>query len=124
MDSIPKSIQQILNDYVEKISNQIPVKKVIVFGSYAKDNFRNDSDIDIAIFSDYFKKMSRVDGIMYLLMQASDYDIDIEPQAFTFDDYNNPLGIVEEIIKTGVELPNWIYFHTVNHRDRNLDLGF
>ncbi|MCD5414081.1 MAG: nucleotidyltransferase domain-containing protein [Clostridiales bacterium] len=106
MDSIPKPIQQILNDYVEKISKQIPIKKVIVFGSYAKDSFRSDSDIDIAVFSDYFNTMSRVDGIMYLLMEASDYDIDIEPQAFTVYDYNNPLGIVEEIIKTGVELPN------------------
>lgn len=106
MDSIPKPIQQILNDYVEKISKQIPIKKVIVFGSYAKDSFRSDSDIDIAVFSDYFNTMSRVDGIMYLLMEASDYDIDIEPHAFTVYDYNNPLGIVEEIIKTGVELPN------------------
>ncbi|MBN4056591.1 MAG: hypothetical protein COA82_12835 [Alkaliphilus sp.] len=104
MGSIPKSIQQVLNEYARKISNQIPVEKVIVFGSYAKDNYSNDSDIDIAIFSDYFKTMSRVDGIIYLLMQASDYDIDLEPQAFTVDDYNNPLGIVEEIIKTGVEL--------------------
>ncbi|MGV8146396.1 MAG: nucleotidyltransferase domain-containing protein [Alkaliphilus sp.] len=106
MDSIPKSIQQILNNYVEKVSSQIPIEKVIVFGSYAKDNYSSDSDIDIAIFSDYFKTMGRVDGIMYILMDASDYDVDTEPQAFTVDDFNNPLGIVEEIIKTGVELPN------------------
>lgn len=104
MGSIPKSIQQSIEDYIKKISKQIPIQKVIVFGSYAKGNFRNDSDIDLAVFSDYFKNMSRVDGITYLLMEASDYDIDLEPQAFTLDDYKNPLGIVEEIINTGIEI--------------------
>jgi hypothetical protein len=28
----------------------------------------------------------------------------LEPQAFTLDDYKNPLGIVEEIINTGIEI--------------------
>ena len=40
-----------------------------------------------------------------MLLYAMDYDIDLEPQPFTLDDYKQPVGIVSEIIKTGIELP-------------------
>lgn len=33
-----------------------------------------------------------------------DYDIDLEPVAFTAKEYFHPEGIVDEIIKTGVEI--------------------
>ncbi|MGD9678698.1 MAG: nucleotidyltransferase domain-containing protein [Vulcanibacillus sp.] len=105
MDRIPESIQKIIEDYVMKLSKEIPVEKVIIFGSYANGNPHKYSDVDIAIFSDYFKNMNRVDGIYFLLLNAMDYDIDLEPQPFTLDDYNQPVGIVSEIIKTGIELP-------------------
>lgn len=104
MDRIPESIQKIIEDYVIKLSKVIPIEKVIIFGSYAKGNSHEYSDVDIAIFSDYFKDMSRVDGIYFLLLNAMDYDIDIEPQPFTIDEYNQPIGIVSEIVKTGIEL--------------------
>ena len=105
MDRIPESIQKIIEDYVMKLSKDIHIEKVIVFGSYANGNPHKYSDVDIAIFSDYFKNMNRVDGIYFLLLYAMDYDIDLEPQPFTLDDYKQPVGIVSEIIKTGIELP-------------------
>lgn len=105
MGTIPKPIWQIIEDYVKRVSKDIPVQKVILFGSYAKGNFKKDSDIDLAIFSNYFQDMNRVDGIIYLLTEAADYNIDLEPQPFTLDEYDNPIGIVEEIIKTGIEIP-------------------
>lgn len=103
MDRIPESVQEIIKKYILNLSNQIPVEKVIIFGSYAKGNTHKFSDVDIAVFSDYFKGKSRVDSIYFLLLNAVDYDIDLEPQGFTMDEYNNPVGLVSEIIKTGVE---------------------
>ena len=47
--------------------------------------------------------MSRLDSIYFLLLNAVDYDIDLEAQGFTMDEYNDPVGLVSEIIKTGVE---------------------
>lgn len=38
MDRIPKSIQSIIEDYILKLSKQINIDKVILFGSYAKGN--------------------------------------------------------------------------------------
>lgn len=105
MDRIPESIQEIIEDYVIKLSKVMPIEKVILFGSYANGKQHKYSDVDIAIFSDYFKDMSRVDGIYFLLLNAMDYDIDLEPQPFTLDEYNKPVGIVSEIIRTGIEIP-------------------
>jgi len=104
MDRIPESVQKIVKDYVLNLRKQIPVEKAIVFGSYAKGNTHKFSDVDIAIFSDYFKDMSRVDSIYFLLLNAVDYDADLEPQGFTMDEYNKPVGLVSEIIKTGIEI--------------------
>ena len=104
MDKIPQPIQKIIEEYLNELSNQIPVQKAILFGSYAKGTTHQYSDVDIAIFSDYFKGMSRVDGIHFLLLSAMDYDMDIEPQSFTMAEYNEPVGLVEEILKTGIEL--------------------
>ena len=105
MDKIPESIQKMVDDYIDNLSRQISIEKVILFGSYAKGNTRKDSDVDIAIFSDYFKSMSRVDGIQFLLFRAMDYDIDLEPQPFTMDEYKDPVGLVHDILRTGIEIP-------------------
>lgn len=104
MDKIPQSIQKIIEEYLSELSKQIPIQKAILFGSYAKGTPHQYSDVDIAIFSDYFKDMSRVDGIHFLILSAMDYDMDIEPQPFTMDEYDEPVGLVEEILKTGIEL--------------------
>jgi len=105
MDKVPKSIQEIVQSYIDDLSKQVNIEKVILFGSYAKGNTHKDSDVDLAVFSDYFKNMSRVDGIHFLLLRAMDYDIDLEPQPFTMDEYRDPVGLVNEILKTGIEIP-------------------
>lgn len=105
MVRIPEPIQKIVEDYIVKLSKQIPLQKVILFGSYAKGTPHKYSDIDLAVFSDYFKNMSRVDGIHFLLLNATDFDVDLEPQPFTMDEYSDPVGLVQEILRTGIEIP-------------------
>ncbi len=104
MVRIPEPVQKVVEDYIIKLSKDIPVTKVVIFGAYAKGTVHKYSDVDIAVFSDHFKDMSRVDGIHLLLLRAMDYDIDIEPQPFTMEEYKKPVGLVEEILKTGIEI--------------------
>lgn len=104
MVNIPEVIRSSIESYVERIKQEIPVDKAILFGSYARGNFNSGSDIDLAIFSDFFQGMKRVDGIAFLLSRAVEYDLDLEPLAFTSDEYTERLGIVDEILKTGVEI--------------------
>jgi uncharacterized protein len=105
MAPVPQSVMSAIQSFVEKIGKEIPIKKAILFGSYAKGNNDAESDVDLAIFSDYFEERSRVEGITYLLLQAMEYRIDLEPVAFTGREYDERLGIVAEIINSGVEIP-------------------
>lgn len=104
MAAIPPMVIESVKQFLTKISSEIPIKKAILFGSFAKGTFDKNSDVDLAIFSDYFEKVSRVEGTTYLLIQAQEFDLDLEPIAFTEKEYNDRLGIVEEILKTGVDV--------------------
>lgn len=105
MVRIPEPVQTLIKNYVSNLTKEINVGRVVLFGSCAKGSMHDQSDVDLAIFSNYFKGVSRVDGIRFLVLRSMDYNIDIEPQAFTMDDYEKPIGIVEEILKTGIEIP-------------------
>lgn len=104
MGTIPQEVLIITTDYINKLKQQIPVEKVVLFGSYAKGSYTKDSDVDLAVFSPAFDNMSRVDGLTFLLMQALGYNIDIQPQPYTVKDYVEHTGLVDEILKTGIEI--------------------
>lgn len=103
MVKLPENIRDIVEDYLEELSSEIKIDKAILFGSYAKGNYGIDSDIDLAIFSDSFKDMDRIESIKYLLKRARKYrGVDLQPVSFTNEDYEERLGIVEDVLKTGI----------------------
>ncbi|WDL99205.1 nucleotidyltransferase domain-containing protein [Alicyclobacillus sp. ALC3] len=104
MVTIPEEIKAAVIDYVQMIERDIPVSKAIIFGSFAKGHSSSDSDVDVAIFSDYFESISRVEGITYLLRKAVGCKVDLEPVAFTNKEFEERLGIVDEIVQTGIEI--------------------
>lgn len=76
--------------------------KVILFGSYAKGNFNDDSDIDIAvIFKDYDNLMNMQMKLMQLRRKI---DSRIEPHPFREREFNLNNPLVNEILKFGKEI--------------------
>ncbi len=55
---------------MKDLSTEIKIDKAILSGSYAEGNYGVDSAIDLAIFSDSFKDMERIESIKYLLKRA------------------------------------------------------
>ena len=106
MAQIPGEIKDILMDYLNSLSNEIDVKSAILFGSYSTGEWTPESDIDIAIFSDYFSRIGRTDAIAFLLDKTLEYNIDIQPLAFDGKDlenyHDNPF--VNEIVTCGIKL--------------------
>ena len=47
-----QDVKQTARRYSDYISTKLPVRKVLLYGSYAKGTPREDSDIDIAVFID------------------------------------------------------------------------
>lgn len=76
--------------------------RVFLFGSYAKGNFNEDSDIDIAVvFKDYSNSM---DMQLELMRLRRKIDSRIEPHPFRESDFDLSNPIVNEIIKYGKEI--------------------
>lgn len=106
MAHIPTDIKMALHDYVQHVAQDIHVTSAVVFGSYAKGNWRDDSDIDIAIFSEAFAAMDRVEAITFLLDKALPYQLDIQPLAYDAADLLNEREnpFLHEILTTGIRL--------------------
>jgi predicted nucleotidyltransferase len=76
--------------------------RIILFGSYAKGNFNDDSDIDIAvIFKDY---STSIDMQLELMRLRRKIDSRIEPHPFRESEFELSNPIVNEIIKYGQEI--------------------
>lgn len=84
---------------------KINIEKAFLYGSYAKGNRDEQSDLDIATFSEGFKGQSFVDAVSFLPSLARKYkDICIEPVAFTVSDLQEDNPFVKEIITAGEEI--------------------
>ena len=77
--------------------------KAYLFGSYAKGNPTDSSDIDIAIVFKNIKNKNFETQIQ-VLMLITQFDTRIEPHPFDKTDFNNNNPLVNEVLKTGIEI--------------------
>ena len=92
----------IVQKYAETLRNSFDFQKIILFGSYAKGNPREDSDIDIAIvFSDYANRLDRQVELMKLTRLI---DTRIEPHPFRENEFEISNPFVNEIMTYGTEV--------------------
>jgi predicted nucleotidyltransferase len=81
--------------------NKIPIKKAIIFGSYARGKAKTESDIDVALVSEVFSG-DRFEDRRKIIPLRRGIDNRIEPIPFRPEDFENGGILVEEIRKTGV----------------------
>lgn len=96
-----KEAIRIVTQYKKLLERNITFDKVYLFGSYAKNNFNKESDIDVAIVSnnisdDFFA----TNPILWRLRR----EIDDRIEPILIDSNNDPSGFLEEIQKTGIEI--------------------
>jgi len=103
---VKPEIMKIIKKYIQKLSDEISVERVILYGSYASNQNDKNSDIDLAIFSNNFNHISRREATRFLLMKALDFiEFDLEPIGYGYDDYiqrENPF--INEIANTGIAI--------------------
>ncbi|OFX21407.1 MAG: DNA polymerase subunit beta [Bacteroidetes bacterium GWA2_31_9b] len=100
-----KSVNTTINQYITLIKkNHKGIKRAILFGSYAKNNKRQDSDIDIALIFDKLNDNDKFDLQVQLMLLASQIDSRIEPHPISKEDFNSNSPFVIEIKRTGIEI--------------------
>ena len=100
-----KNINRIVKNYIKSVLQQQPgLISAFLFGSYAQNKQRVESDIDIALVFDNLSDSERFNTQVKLMMLASKIDTRIEPHPISKQDLlsNNPF--VLEIKRTGIEL--------------------
>jgi uncharacterized protein len=94
-----REVLNIASRYAEAVQSKYDFVKIILFGSYAKGNYNEDSDIDIAVvFKDY---NNIIDMQLELMRIRRGIDSRIEPHPFRERDFDITNPIVNEIVKYG-----------------------
>ena len=89
-----------IHDYIQRLKeNNIPIWR-LYYGSYAKNTYHEDSDIDLAVFWD----KDDIDGFdedVQLMKLTRGVDLRIEPHLFAMTDFDETNPFIKEIIETG-----------------------
>ena len=111
---MPKRMQSLIDQYVEEIKRIYGshVKQIILYGSYARGDFRPDSDVDIMILTDLsFEEIEeyrdRISDIAYDI--ELDTGIILSPVIKNIEKYNSRISFVpfyKNVEKEGVVLVN------------------
>jgi len=95
---------RISKGYLQKVQNSdLGLSEAWLFGSYAKGNQHDNSDIDIAIVLKSGGLHSFETEIKLMTIRKGDETL-IEPHAFTKDEFDYNLPMVNQIIKYGERL--------------------
>ncbi|MDI3535236.1 MAG: uncharacterized protein PWQ82_1601 [Thermosediminibacterales bacterium] len=99
-------IINLIKQYVSIISKKIKVEKVVLFGSYAKGEPLNCSDVDLVIISKDFQNMSFLKRLEFLQLHWK-FNIGADIIGYTPEEYNSlskKISLVSEINNTGIEV--------------------
>ena len=100
-----KKTDIIIRQYVLEAAKQNPaLVKAYIFGSFAYNKERFESDIDIALIIDNLNDNDKFDLQVQLMLLASKFDTRIEPHPVSKQDLNLNNPFVAEI-KKGIEIP-------------------
>lgn len=84
--------------YKEMVATMLPLKALYLYGSYSKGNYREDSDIDIAVVVERLNENYFEDTPILWKLRRKVSNL-IEPVLLT-EDINNPLYL--DITQTGI----------------------
>ena len=103
---VPKKARTIINLYKNSLEKKIKVEKLILFGSWAKGTQTKESDLDLLVISDNFKKLSdkkRFSLLWDARVHPLTRRIDMDVLGLTSQEFSqaSPLTTLGEIKKIG-----------------------
>ena len=123
MSNIPNKIKNIIQEFsngVRKILGD-RVKKIILYGSYARGDYNESSDIDIMILTDLsddeiIEYRNKIWDYAYDIEWNNNFDIKLSPLIKNIDKFNywlEALPFYMNVQKEGVEL-DWVLEYRKN----------
>ena len=116
MANIPENVNNILQEFLDKVQENLGehLKKIILYGSYARGDYNESSDVDIMILTDLdgielSKKEKEIWDFAYDLEAEYDFSIHLSPFLNNIDFFDNRASFVpfyKNVQKEGVALIN------------------
>lgn len=101
-----KSITHQLKHFKKKVAKDMPLQKLILFGSRAEGKTGRDTDVDLVIVSNSFKKLDFFErGARMYDYWNLDYPVDF--LCYTPEEFNKlkrQITIVREAVEHGIEI--------------------
>ena len=98
---MPTNIQAVLNIFTEQVKVILGdrLKKIILYGSYARGDFKSDSDIDIMILTDLeddeiLEYRNKIWDCAYDIEFDNEFNIKLSPLVKNIDKFNYWLPIL------------------------------
>lgn len=101
-----KNLIKKLETFRNAVNNEIPIAKMLLFGSYAKGKSRKWSDVDLIVVSSKFRKKKSFQRARRLYDYWNlKYPVDF--LCYTPEEFNKlkkQITIVREAVETGIEI--------------------
>lgn len=105
-----KRIRQEIIKIARKLKERNKLDKVILFGSFARGDFGQYSDVDILVISKNFKgvkKLKRSPKLYYDIHNNLKLEFDVDFACYTPEEFNilkNKSVLVKEAVEQGIEV--------------------
>jgi len=99
-------VKKIVKTYADYLARQgFPFQSIYLYGSYARGNAHEWSDIDVAVISPKFAGKDWNENEQQLWRWRRDIDIRIQPLGFSPNEFAEDLSpLVSEVKKTGIKI--------------------
>ena len=100
-------VKEIIEEYTQALKTLgIDVTRVILYGSFAKGNQREDSDIDLIIVSQDFQEMNLRERLEVLGIAAARIMKPVEAKGYTPEEIKmtSQVSFLKEILEVGVSI--------------------
>ena len=84
-----RKIQKTIKIFAERAKKNLKAEKVILFGSYARGEANEYSDVDVIVLSKIFEKIPEEKRLDLLYPLTRGLFPDVHPFGFTSEEFNN-----------------------------------
>ena len=99
MDNLPLNIQKSINRFVTECAKILGnrLNKIILYGSYARGDYNNSSDIDILVLTDYeqsqfYSVLKKISNMTYDI--ELDYNVILVPLIGNINNFNDEIDAI------------------------------
>lgn len=96
-------VDRLINNLAKELNKEIPIREIILYGSYATGKPTADSDIDLVIVSPAFVRGKYIVNMQYLFRKAARINSLLEPIPATPEEikYADRRTFLGQVKKTG-----------------------